>query len=133
MSASMQELIVNCLCVGAGGCVGAIARYLMGLVIPAHQSGFPLGTFAVNVIGAFAIAFIATWFLRHVGLDGRLLLFLMTGVCGGFTTFSSFTWESLQLIQRGDVLVAGAYIVGSCALCLVAALIGQQLAMRLGA
>lgn len=106
MSASMQELIVNCLCVGAGSCVGAIARYLMGLAIPAHQSGFPLGTFAVNVIGAFAIAFIATWFLRHVGLDARLLLFLMTGVCGGFTTFSSFTWESLQLIQRGDVLVA---------------------------
>ena len=59
MSASMQELIVNCLCVGAGGCVGAIARYLMGLAIPVHQSGFPLGTFAVNVIGAFAIAFIA--------------------------------------------------------------------------
>lgn len=133
MSASMQELIVNCLCVGAGGCVGAIARYLMGLVVPAHQSCFPLGTFAVNVIGAFVIAFIATWFLRHLGLDGRLLLFLMTGVCGGFTTFSSFTWESLQLIQRGDVLVAGAYIVGSCALCLVAAFVGQQLAMRFGA
>ena len=133
MSASMQELIVNCLFVGAGGCVGAIARYLMGLAIPAHQSGFPLGTFAVNVIVAFAIAFITTWFLRHVGLDARLLLFLMTGVCGGFTTFSSFTWESLQLIQRGDVLVAGVYIVGSCALCLVAALIGQQLAMRFGA
>lgn len=46
MSASMQEPIVNCLCVGAGGCVGAIVRYLMGLAIPAHQSGFPLGTFA---------------------------------------------------------------------------------------
>ena len=133
MSASTQELIVNCLCVGAGGCLGAVARYLMGLLIPAHSSGFPTGTFVINVVGAFAIAFIATWFLRHAGLDGRLLLFLMTGVCGGFTTFSTFTWESLQLIQRGDVLVAGAYIVGSCALCLVAALAGQQLAVRLGA
>lgn len=125
------EMLTNCLCVGAGGCVGAVARYLLGLAIPAHQSGFPLGTFAVNVAGAFAIAFIATWFLRNAGLDGRMLLFLMTGVCGGFTTFSSFTWESLQLIQRGDILVAGAYIVGSCALCLVAALVGQQLAARL--
>ena len=132
MPASLQEMLVNCLIVGAGGCVGAIARYLMGLLIPAHQSGFPLGTFAVKVIGAFAIAFVATWFLRHIGLDGRLLLFLMTGVCGGFTTFSSFTWESLQLIQRGDILIAGAYIAGSVALCLVAALVGQQLAMRIG-
>lgn len=132
MPASLQEMLVNCLIVGAGGCVGAIARYLMGLLIPAHQSGFPLGTFAVNVVGAFAIAFIATWFLRHAGLDGRALLFLMTGVCGGFTTFSSFTWESLQLIERGDVLIAGVYIVGSCALCLAAALAGQQLAMRFG-
>lgn len=132
MPASLQEMLVNCLIVGAGGCVGAIARYLMGLLTPAHQLGFPLGTFAVNVIGAFAIAFVATWFLRHIGLDGRLLLFLMTGVCGGFTTFSSFTWESLQLIQRGDILIAGAYIAGSVALCLVAALVGQQLAMRIG-
>lgn len=127
----LPEMLANCLCVGAGGCVGAVARYLLGLAILAHQSGFPLGTFAVNVAGAFAIAFIATWFLRNAGLDGRMLLFLMTGVCGGFTMFSSFTWESLQLIQRGDILVAGAYIVGSCALCLVAALVGQQLAARL--
>lgn len=122
---------MNCLFVGAGGCVGAITRYLMGLAIPAHASGFPLGTFAINVVGGFAIAFIATLFLRHEGLDGRALLFLMTGVCGGFTTFSTFTWESLQLIQRGDVLVAGAYMVASCAACLVAALAGQQLAARL--
>lgn len=132
MSVSTQEIVINCLCVGAGGCIGAIARYLMGFLVSTHQSGFPLGTFAINIIGAFAIAFIATWFLRSVGLDGRLLLFLMTGVCGGFTTFSSFTWESLQLIQRGDVLIAGAYIVGSCALCLLASLVGQQLAVRLG-
>lgn len=128
---SLQELLLNCVMVGAGGFVGAIARYLMGLLVPAHQSGFPLGTFAVNAIGAFAIAFVATWFLRQAGLDGRWLLFAMTGICGGFTTFSSFTWESLQLIQRGDVLVAGGYILASVAVCLVAALAGQQLAARL--
>lgn len=129
----LQGMLLNCLFVGAGGCVGAIARYLMGLLVPAHQSGFPLGTFVINVAGGFAIAFIATWFLRHANLDGRALLFLMTGVCGGFTTFSTFTWESLQLIQRGDVVVAGAYILASCAVCLVAALAGQQLALRLSA
>ena len=71
----LPEMLTNCLCVGAGGCVGAVARYILGLAIPAHQSGFPLGTFAVNVAGAFAIAFIATWFLRNAGLDGRMLLF----------------------------------------------------------
>lgn len=127
----MPEMLTNCLFVGAGGCVGAIARYLMGLAVPAHASGFPLGTFVINIVGGFAIAFVATLFLRHEGMDGRALLFLMTGVCGGFTTFSTFTWESLQLIERGDVLVAGAYIVASCAACLLAALLGQQLAARL--
>ena len=127
MSASMQELIVNCLCVGAGGCVGAIARYLMGLAIPAHQSGFPLGTFAVNVIGAFAIAFIATWFLRHVGLDARLLLFLMTGVCGGFTTFSTFSLETLGLLERGEYAIGGAYALGSLAVCVLGVVAGKML------
>ena len=129
MSASMQELIVNCLCVGAGGCVGAIARYLMGLAIPAHQSGFPLGTFAVNVIGAFAIAFIATWFLRHVGLDARLLLFLMTGVCGGFTTFSTFSLETLALFEGGKYATAALYAGGSLVACVLGVAAGK-LAVR---
>lgn len=133
MPATLQELLINCLCVGAGGFAGAAARYLMGMLVPAHGSGFPTGTLLINFVGSFAIAFITVWFLRHAGLDGRLLLFLTTGVCGGFTTFSTFTWESLQLIQRGDVLVAGAYMMASAALCLVAALAGQQLAIRIGA
>lgn len=130
---SLQELLVNCLCVGAGGCVGAICRYLVGLAVPAHGSGLPVGTLVVNVVGSFVIALVTVWFLRHAELDGRVLLFLTTGVCGGFTTFSTFTWESLQLIQRGDVLVAGAYIVASVVVCLVAAFAGAQAALRLPA
>ena len=124
--------MIAALCVGAGGFCGAIARYLLGLL--PYQGQFPLITFVINFTGAVAIgAVVEAASIRPGMLPPNAVLFVKTGLCGGFTTFSSFTWESLQLIQRGDVLVAGVYIVGSCALCLVAALIGQQLAMRFGA
>lgn len=122
------DMIANCLAVGAGGFVGAVARYLAGLAVPAQASGFPLATFGVNVAGSFVIAFVFTLFARMMGFDGRLLLFLTTGLCGGFTTFSTFTWESLQMLQRGDYLVAGAYMLASVAVCLAAAFAGQQAA-----
>lgn len=127
-----SEIIANCLCVGAGGFVGAVARYLLGLVIPTHASGFPVGTFVVNVAGAFVIAFAFTLFMRMMGFDNRLLLFLTTGLCGGFTTFSTFTWESLKLIERGDIVVAVVYLAATCVACLIAAFAGQAVAGHVG-
>lgn len=131
MPAPSPELLANCLCVGAGGFVGAVARYLVGLAVPANGSGFPVATFVINIVGSFAIAFVTALFLRQVGIDARQFLFLTTGVCGGFTTFSTFSLESMRLIEKGDALLAGVYIVGSVAMCLIAAYLGQAAATRI--
>lgn len=125
MPAPLPELLTNALAVGAGGFVGAIARYLVGLAVPAHSSGFPVSTFLVNIVGAFVIAFVTTLTLRHLQIDYRLFLFITTGVCGGFTTFSTFSWESLRLLEGGQIAVAALYIIGSVSACIIAAFAGQ--------
>ena len=101
---------MNLLAVGAGGAVGAVCRYLLGQVLPTLGSGFPLGTFVVNLIGCFAIGLIAGFAGRQGGLEPRLVLLLQAGVCGGFTTFSTFSLEALSLIEEGEVGIAFLYI-----------------------
>ena len=114
---------MNLLAVGLGGALGAVCRYLIGQVVPKLDSGFPLGTFVVNLIGCFGIGLIVGFVGRHSGLDPRLVLFLQTGICGGFTTFSTFAFELLQLLTAGDftdVLFYGAVqILGGLALCAI--------------
>lgn len=128
----MTALLFNCLCVGAGGFIGSILRYLLGFLAPANQTGFPLITFIINVIGAFAIAFISTYFIRDLDVNNHILLFLRVGLCGGFTTFSAFTLESFQLIQKGDITLAALYMAASCLTCLVFAFIGHTAAIHAG-
>lgn len=81
-------MILNCLFVGLGGFVGSVLRYLVSLIPLEHESGFPLVTLGINVLGAFLLGLIMA-FGRDTGLDPRTLLFLKVGVCGGFTTFST--------------------------------------------
>jgi fluoride exporter len=106
-----------------GSALGGVARYwLSGLA--AHHIGetFPIGTLIVNVTGSFIIGFVATL----TGPDGRVFVgtdgrqFMMTGVCGGYTTFSSFSLQTLNLARDGEMALAGANAVLSFALCLVA-------------
>jgi len=113
------------LLVALGGAVGSVARYLA--VTAAERTfgtEFPWGTFAVNVAGSFAIgaimAAIAGWF------DGSadLRVLLVTGFLGGFTTFSAFSFEMLQLMQRQAYVAAFAYATGSVLLSLLAAFLG---------
>lgn len=101
---------MNCLAVGAGGAIGAVLRYLIGLLPLQPQNGFPLNTFLINVAGAFAIGIIAALAARN-SLDPRLVLFLKTGVCGGFTTFSTFALETDQLMARGQGGIAALYVI----------------------
>jgi CrcB protein len=113
----------------------AVWRYgASGLVARLSGSAFPLGTMAVNVSGAIMIGFFAGLSIP----EGRVLIpagvriFVMTGICGGYTTFSTFSLETLNLMRDGEWAWALANVTLSVALCLIAAWIGFALALELG-
>jgi CrcB protein len=119
--------LITYLWVAFGGALGSVARFgCSSLIANWFGQTFPLGTLAVNVIGSLIIGFFAT----ITGPDGRMLVpgemrqFVMIGLCGGYTTFSSFSLQTLSLAQDGEYLRAGLNIVGSVALCLLAVWIG---------
>jgi len=120
--------------VALGGALGSAGRYaISGLVATGFGETFPWGTLVVNVVGSFIIGFFATL----TAPDGRLFVsgttrqFVMTGVCGGFTTFSSFSLQTLNLMRDGEWLYAGGNVVGSAGLCLVFVWLGSISAMAL--
>ena len=104
---------MNVLAVGLGGAIGAVLRYLLGQAIPRLAGGFPLGTFCVNIVGCFAIGVIVALAGRNSGIDPRLVLFLQTGICGGFTTFS---FETVSLMDEGKIPLALLYLCASVTL-----------------
>ena len=99
------------LMVGLGGFIGSIGRYKLGGVILHHtaSSRFPLSTFAVNVIGCFVIGALAALAEHRDLFSPDTRLFLMTGLLGGFTTFSAFGYEGVFLLRRGEIGIALAY------------------------
>jgi CrcB protein len=133
-SVAFSRHFMNFLLVTLGGALGSGLRYLLtwGIAVRLGES-FPFGTLAVNVIGSVAIGFFAT----ISGPEGRWLvppagrLFFMTGVCGGFTTFSAFSLQTLHLARNADWLYAGLNILGSVALCLIGVWLGHVLAAAL--
>jgi fluoride exporter len=108
--------------IALGGAVGSILRYLMVSAI-----GAPLGTAAVNVLGSFAIGVL----FILIGSREGWHFFLMTGLLGGFTTFSAFSLDTLKLIEAGQTAQAAAYVLGSVALSLTATALGVALARSL--
>ena len=118
--------------VALGSALGGVARYwCSGLIAHTMGETFPWGTLIVNVSGSLVIGFIAT----VSGPDGRFLIppearqFMMVGILGGYTTFSSFSLQTLSLARDGEWLLAGANIVGSVVLCLIAVWVGHMLAV----
>lgn len=101
--------MMECLIVGAGGFIGAVLRYLIGLIPMSPESGFPVKTFLINIIGAFVIGIAAVLAARN-SLDPKISLFLKVGICGGFTTFSSFALETNQLMAKGQIVTSVCYV-----------------------
>lgn len=119
--------MIDILMVGVGGFIGSVFRYLLSLLNVPESYSFPIKTFLTNIIGAFVIGLIAAFAFKHCAASPKLLLFLKVGVCGGFTTFSTFALESLELFQKGQVNIAFIYIVASVTLSIAAVWLAEIL------
>lgn len=95
---------------GAGGAAGAVLRYLIGLLPMNPENGFPIKTLLINLAGSFTIGMIAALAAKNA-MNPKLVVFLKAGVCGGFTTFSSFALETQQLTQKGEGGMAFLYVL----------------------
>ncbi|MFJ7280571.1 fluoride efflux transporter CrcB [Kitasatospora sp. NPDC098663] len=110
-----------------GGILGAPLRYLMDKTVQArHDSVFPWGTFLINVSGAFILGALTGATHAH-GLPSNAMLLLGTGICGALTTFSTFTFETVRLLEDGSLAEAGLNAIGSLATGLTAAFAGYSL------
>lgn len=114
---------MNVLLVALGGAIGSLLRY--GCSRWLNNLFFPYGTFAVNIIGAFLIGLLWAAFSKQTDEPVRLLL--ITGFCGGFTTFSAFSWEGLQMVQQGKFAPFFLYTFATILLGLVATYTGFKL------
>jgi CrcB protein len=112
---------------GAGGFVGAATRFALGHWITARtvpRTDFPFATFSINVTGCLIIGILWAIHMHHVSVPKHWQILIFTGVLGGFTTFSTFGWETLTLIQSGNLRNAAIYALGSMIFGLVAVWIG---------
>lgn len=107
--------------IGIGGGLGSILRYLTSVYVAKYiPSAFPLGTFAVNVIGCLIIGLLIGFFEQQQVADSNLKFLFITGFCGGYTTFSAFALENINLFQAGNPVTALFYIGTSILTCLFA-------------
>lgn len=128
----MSTLLIHVAIVAAGGALGAAGRHLTNVAaMRIFGGGFPWGTMTVNIVGSLAMGLAIGWLARRSDGDVTLGLFMTTGILGGFTTFSAFSLDALSLWQRGDVLLAFAYVAGSVLLSLLAVFAGLSF-MRAG-
>jgi CrcB protein len=116
--------------VAAGGAIGSVARFLLAAGVASLTGpGFPWGTLLINIAGSFVIGWfgVLTSAAGPLDVPPEIRLFVLVGLCGGFTTFSSFSLQTLELVQAGEVFRAGAYVVGSVTLCLLGVWAGTVL------
>ena len=123
----------NAFAVFIGGGLGSLARWAVSGLIATRLTGtFPWGTFLVNITGCFAIGLFATLTAPQGRWAGPVTVqqFLLVGICGGYTTFSAFSLQSLQLLQSGEWMKALAYTVASVLLCLAGVWLGHLFAVN---
>ncbi len=118
-------MLKNLLLVGLGGSIGSMLRYLAGHYI--KSQGFPFHTLLVNIIGSLLIGMVIGMSLKDINFSNDWKLFLATGICGGFTTFSALSLENLQMLQQQKYFLSLLYISASIVLGIAAAWLGFKL------
>lgn len=110
-----------------GGALGAVARFQLGRMLSTSATGWPWHTFVANVAGGFAMGLLAGWLARAGTSGNDMRLLVGVGLLGGFTTFSAFSLEMAQMVERGQLVLAAGYAVGSVILALAALFAGLGL------
>lgn len=111
--------MIEAVLVGIGGAVGAVLRYLVGLAVGSTAGRFPIETLTVNVLGSFALGWVT-----FAPVGGELLLLIGVGTCGAFTTFSSFSVDTVRLVEEERTALAAIYAVSNVTLSVGAVLLG---------
>ncbi|MDR1877326.1 MAG: fluoride efflux transporter CrcB [Flavobacteriaceae bacterium] len=121
-------MIKHILLIGLGGALGSVLRYLTAVYTAKHYSGtFPLATFLINITGCVLIGLFIGLAERYQLINTDIRLFLITGFCGGYTTFSTFSSENLQLFQNGNPITLFSYIFSSVLIGIVGVWLGSLL------
>ena len=120
--------MTHILLVAAGGAVGSVLRYLVGLwTLRSFGPAFPWGTLTVNITGSFLIGVLAEAIARKFGASAEMRVFLITGILGGYTTFSAFSLDAMTLLERGEPVTALIYVASSVLLSALAVFAGLAL------
>ena len=119
------------LLISLGAAAGANLRYLVSQQLAKLTAAFPYGTLVVNISGSFLLGLFLVWTTERTFADPRWRLLIAVGLCGGYTTYSSFSYESLALFEQGRWLASGVNVVLNNTLCLAAVLGGAALARSL--
>lgn len=124
----MAFLMTHILLVATGGAFGSVLRYLVGLwTLRSFGPSFPWGTLIVNVTGSFLIGVFAEVIARKLGASAEMRVFLITGILGGYTTFSAFSLDAITLMERGEMITAAIYVGSSVLLSAIAVFAGLAL------
>lgn len=127
----MQKLILA-LVVGCGGFIGAASRYLISIFAAKNLGGnFPYGTLIANILGAILIGFIMEFSINSALISSNMRLFLTTGIMGGLTTFSTFSYETVSMINNGHIVLGIENVIFNLGCSLIFVVIGQRVAKLL--
>ena len=111
-----------------GGAIGSALRYLLNIFVKIPNTIFPFGTLTANIIACFVIGWGSTFITNKFELETNIKLFLLTGICGGLSTFSTYTLETIELANNGKANLAIIYGAGSIVICFISYIFGLQIA-----